>query len=273
MSANIALADAHHSTSPPTKILHYATNYWLVVTIIGQLAFLIFIVGFYWTTSLTGNFEGWTKNKILPYGYIARDPTGNLIFAFHVVVAALVAFGGVLQLTPQIRTRFPTFHRWNGRVFLLAILAVSSSGLFLNWWREAGTIAITINGTLILLFATLAWRAARQRDFQRHRALAMHTFMLACGVWFLRLGMFAWFIIAVKLLGAPELMTEAFMTAWGFGCYLAPMACVALYLRAEVSEQILFKRTVAIVIFAMTSCMVLGIVALGAVMWLPLLRV
>lgn len=268
MSTPISLP---HNASRATNSLNIAARYWLTVTIIGQLAFLIFIVGFYWTTSLTGNFEGWTKNKILPFGYVARDPTGNLLFAFHAVVAALVAFGGVLQLTPFVRGRYPTFHRWNGRVFLLAIMAASMSGLLLNWWREAGSVAITLNGVLILLFAFYAWRAARRRNIALHRRLALHTFMLAGGVWFLRIGMFAWFIVAVKLLGAPEPMTEAFMMLWGFGCYLVPMTITELYLRAEASEHAVFKWSVATTIITLTTLMALGIAAVGAVMWWPLL--
>ena len=147
--------------------LKASATFWLVIAIIGEWAFLIFILAFYGSTSLTGNFEAWTKNTILPKGYIAGDTIGNLFFAMHALIAAVVAFGGVLQLMPALRARFPVFHRWNGRVFLLAIIAASLTGLFMNWWRDMSTLAITVNGVLILLFAGLAWRYAHRSEERR----------------------------------------------------------------------------------------------------------
>lgn len=67
-----------------------------MIAIIGEWAFLIFILAFYGSTSLTGHFEAWTTNTVLPKGYIANDTTENLFFAAHTLIAAVVAFGGVL---------------------------------------------------------------------------------------------------------------------------------------------------------------------------------
>ena len=87
--------------------LKASATFWLVIAIVGEWAFLIFVVAFYGSTSLTGNFEAWTKNTILLKGYIAGNTTGNLFFAMHALIAALVAFGGVLQLMPTLRAGFP----------------------------------------------------------------------------------------------------------------------------------------------------------------------
>ncbi len=136
-------ADAIRRASTALKA---SATFWLVIAIVGQWAFLVFILTFYGSTSLAGNFEAWSKNTILPKGYIANDTTGNRLFAAHALIAAVVAFGGVLQLIPKLRARFPIFHRWNGRVFLTAIIAASLSGIAMNWWRDTGTLAISING-------------------------------------------------------------------------------------------------------------------------------
>lgn len=232
---------------------------------------MIFIVAFYGPTSLTGNFEAWTKNTILPKGYIAGDPTGNMFFATHALIAAVVAFGGVLQLMPKLRMRFPAVHRWNGRVFLTAIVAASVSGMTMNWWRETSTVAISINGLLILVFAWLAWRAARERDFAAHRRWAMRTFMVAGGVWFLRLGFFAWFIVAKGVLKLPEGIHTVFNTLWPFGSYVLPLLILELYLRATASDSARFKFLAATTLTLSTLYMAIGVFAAAAFLWMPLI--
>lgn len=251
--------------------LKASATFWLVIAIVGEWAFLIFIVAFYGSTSLTGNFEAWTKNTILPKGYIAGDRTGNLFFATHALIAAVVAFGGVLQLMPRLRARFPAFHRWNGRVFLTAILAASLSGITMNWWRETSTVAISINGLLILLFAWLAWRAACQRDFAQHRRWAMRTFMVAGGVWFLRLGFFAWFIVPKSVLKLPEEIHIVFNTLWPFGSYVLPLVILELYLRATASDSARFKFLAATTLTMTTLFMAIGVFAAVAFLWMPLI--
>lgn len=261
-------ADAIRRASAALKA---SATFWLVIAIIGEWAFLIFILAFYGSTSLTGHFEAWAKNTILPKGYIANDATGNLMFATHALVAALVAFGGVLQLIPPLRMRFPAFHRWNGRVFLVAIVAASLSGMMMNWWRETGTVAISINGVLILFFAWLAWRYAQRRDFVAHRRWAMRTFMVAGGVWFLRLGFFAWFAIAKGALKLPDEVHTVFNAVWPFGSYLLPLVILELYLCATASHSARFKFIAAATLTISTLFMAVGVFAAVAFLWVPLI--
>ncbi len=50
--------------------------------------------------------------------------SANAALVVHLAMAALVTFGGPLQLIPQIRAHFPAFHRWTGRAYI----AVASVG-------------------------------------------------------------------------------------------------------------------------------------------------
>jgi hypothetical protein len=43
---------------------------------------------------------------------VPGDTAGNVAFGTHVLVAAVIVFGGTLQLIPHIRTRAISFHRW-----------------------------------------------------------------------------------------------------------------------------------------------------------------
>src|SRR6185295_18158611 len=125
---------------------------------------------------------------------------GNLAFAAHALLAAVIAFGGALQIVPQIRARALAFHRWNGRVFLVTAVGLSLSGLYMVWVRGAnpsvvGKVSTSLNAVLILTFAAFAWRAALRRDVSVHRRWALRLYLVANAQWFIRVGVFAWFLL------------------------------------------------------------------------------
>src|SRR5713226_8825837 len=98
--------------------LKAAARFWFVVTVIGQLVFAFAVASFYGLTALRGDFHGWSK--FISHGYIPGDTMGNFAVAMHVTSAVIIMLAGALQLIPQIRSRFPAFHRWNGRFYMLA---------------------------------------------------------------------------------------------------------------------------------------------------------
>ncbi|MBW8814832.1 MAG: DUF2306 domain-containing protein [Caulobacterales bacterium] len=213
-----------------------AARLWFAVMAIGQAMFLYYIVVFYGPATLSGHFEGWARNANLITGYKAGDTVGNLSFGVHVMLAAVVTAAGLLQLVPQIRSRAPAVHRWIGRVFLAAAMAAAVAGLYGVWVRSASVdaanaIAITLNLVLILGMGGLAWRTAMRREFVSHRRWAMRTLLVVNGVFFLRIGIVAYGLIA-KLVGPAIPGPEQFFDVWAFGCYLVPLAALEAYLFA-----------------------------------------
>ncbi len=131
----------------------------------GQLLFIAFILLYYYPPTLTGNFAAWNKKPIIT-GFVAGDMSGNLFFAAHVLMAAVITFGGLVQLVPAIRRRWPALHRWNGRLYLISALSLAFGGLWMTWGRGTwltltGAIGISLDALLILGCAAMAWRAAR----------------------------------------------------------------------------------------------------------------
>ncbi len=250
--------------------LNAAARFWFAVAVAGQWAFLYYILAFYGPSTLTGNFKAWSRNKFLLKGYVAGDTVGNLFFAAHVLLAAVVTFGGALQLVPQIRARALAFHRWNGRVFLVTAMAASLAGLHMVWVRGStqnldGAIAITINTALILAFAVLAWRSAAARDIAAHRRWALRAYLAANGVWFIRVGLFAWALLSHGHIGI-------FDRIWSFGCYLLPLGVLELYLRAKRGGGPGSRLAVAGGLFVSTVLMGVGIVGVYLALWRPLLQ-
>jgi uncharacterized membrane protein len=251
------------------KALRTSARLWLLVALIGQWVFLYYISAVYGPSSLQGNFQSWSRNKFLIKGYVPGDTAGNLVFAAHALLAGVIAFGGTLQLLPQIRSRAMAFHRWNGRVFLVTSLGVSVSGLYMIWVRGAttsltGSVAISLNAVVIIICAILAWRSALTHNVAAHRRWALRTFMVANGQWFFRVGLFAWIILNHGHAGA-------FFNYWGFGCYLLPLAVLEIYLRARENAAPSARFAMAVALIVCTLLTGLGILGVTNFMWRPLL--
>jgi hypothetical protein len=245
------------------RALAAAAVCWLSLALLGQWAFFYYIAAFYGPSALSGDFESW--NRLAALGrtpFVAGDVLGNLAFLAHALGAGIVALGGALQLVPQIRVRAPRFHRWNGRVFLVTVVVLSLSGFYLVWVRGTSpstfdALSTSCNGVLILGFAALAYRSARARDFLRHRRWALRLYLVSNAQWFLRVGVFGYFMLN-RMLGLKASFGDPFIAFWTFGCYAVPLAVLELYLRARDGRRAGFRVAVAIALLALSAVMLLG---------------
>ena len=249
--------------------LKAATKFWFTVAVAGQWAFFYYISRFYGPSTLQGNFQLWTKNKMLIKGYVPGDTAGNLAFAAHALLAGIIAFGGALQLVPKIRARAMTLHRWNGRLFVVTALGVSITGLYMVWVRGTlddlwGGLCVSLDGVLIIVFSLLMWRTAVKHRIADHRRWALRTYIVANGQWFTRVGMLAWAI------STHGYQMGAFFRVWALGSTLLPLALMELYIQAKDGARgERFAMAGALVV--VTLLMALGIFGTVAFMWRPIL--
>jgi uncharacterized membrane protein len=141
--------------------LKAAVRFWFVVMLMGQLVFAFAVASFYGLTAARGDWQAWSK--FMPHGYMPGHAMGNGVAAMHVFSAAIIIVAGALQLIPQIRNRFPVFHRWLGRIYVVTAFTLSGAGLYLLWFR--GTVGdfsqhvgSTLNAVLIMVCAVMALR-------------------------------------------------------------------------------------------------------------------
>ncbi|WP_395649695.1 DUF2306 domain-containing protein [Brevundimonas sp.] len=255
------------------RALAWAGIAWFSVAAFGQAAFIYFILAFYGPRTLSGDFERW-NDKDLITGYMAGDTAGNLVFAAHVLLAAVVTLGGLMQLVPPLRRRFPGLHRWTGRAFLSVACFLALSGFWMAIFRGAylsmiSAVAISINGVLILAFAALAWRHAIKRRFDRHRIWAMRTFMVVSGVWFLRVGLMGWIVLNQGPAGLTGDMSGPTDTVFTFGSYLIPLVLLEVYFTAQRSPRSPLKVFTAGLIAVATLFTAAGVFGTVAIMWAP----
>lgn len=252
--------------------LNRAAALWYLMAALGQMAFLLFILLFYYPSVLSGNFAAWdTKPNI--DGFIAGDSGGNIMFALHVLAAAVLTAGGLLQLLPALRQKYPKAHRWNGRLFMVTALTLALGGLWLVWGRGTylnlvGAFGISFNALLIISFAFMAWRTARNNKFAEHRRWALRLFVVANAVWFMRLGYMIWGIGSGGA-GIGDAMDGPFDYFLAFGNSLVPLAVMETYLRVQAGSS---DRARALMAAGLISCALLTIGGSGAawmVMWGP----
>ncbi len=256
------------------RALRWGATSWFVAATLGQWAFVLFILLFFGGHTLGGDLAA-LNNKPHVTGYVPGDVIGNLQFIAHALMGAVVTFAGTWQLVPALRRRWPGLHRWNGRLFLTIALVAALSGLYLTWVRgsQLGTgsnLSITMNGLLILVFATLAWRSAWQRDFGQHRHHALRTFLLVNGVWFLRIGIMLAGLVLTPLGIEINYQGAVFVTV-SFASWLLPLALLELYLRAERAPRPAPKYAMALTLGLLALITLAGSVAAALFMWLPVL--
>jgi hypothetical protein len=258
-------------------VLKAAVRFWFVVVLLGQFVFAFSVASFYGITAARGDIQAW--NKLLPHGYVAGATMGNTAVAAHILFAVIINLAGALQLIPQLRNRFPVFHRWNGRLYLLAAFTMGCSGLYLTMSgrRVIGDlsqhIGLWISAALILFCAGMALRTALKRDFKAHRVWALRLFLVASGSWFFRIGLFLTFVLFGGPVGMDvKTFTGPLPTLLTFGEYLVPLAVLELYLRAQERPGAVQRMATAAVLFVLTLGMGAGLFAVTMAIWAPSVR-
>lgn len=252
--------------------LHSVARLWFLVAVVGQLVFVFYVAVFYGRAAMRGDFAAW--NKVMPHGHIPGDTVGNIVVGMHLVLAVLIILAGAIQLIPQIRSRAPSFHRWNGRVYILTAFTMSIGGLYMVWVRgSVGDLSqhlgISLNAVLIMLCAGMALRYAMARDFRTHRRWALRLFLVVSGVWFFRVGLMLSFLLFKGPIGFdPKTFTGPFLTFMVFAQYLVPLAVLELYLRTQDRPGAPRRFAMAAGLFVLTLAMGAGIFAATFGMWL-----
>jgi tetratricopeptide (TPR) repeat protein len=256
--------------------LRAATRFWFGVAVIGQSIFFFAVASFYGLTAMRGNWQAW--NKFMTHGYMPGKPVGNFVVSMHVFSAAIIILAGMLQMIPQIRNRFPVFHRWLGRIYVVTAFTLSSAGLYLLWFR--GTVGdasqhlgSTLNALLIMLCAVMAMRYAMRRDFRTHRRWALRLYLVVSASLFIRVGVFlATFLNHGPFGFDPATFTGPYLTFVSYAQYLLPLGVLELYFHAQEHPGAARRLAVATLLFVLTLGMGMGIGAVAMATWIPAVK-
>jgi tetratricopeptide (TPR) repeat protein len=255
------------------RALKAAAGFWFAVAMLGQLVFAFAVASFYGLSAARGNWQQW--NKSMTHGYAPGHPMKNLVVAIHLGSAVIILLSGAIQLISKIRHRFPSFHRWNGRIYFVTAFAISIAGLYMMWFR--GTVGDlsqhlgqSLDAALIMLCAAMALRYALARDFKTHRRWALRLFMVVSASLFIRAGLFLSFLLNHGPFGFNQTtFSGPFLTFMSFAQYLVPLAVLEIYLRTQDRAGARGRFAMAAGLFVLTVVMGAGIIAVTMAVFLP----
>ncbi len=251
--------------------LKAAARFWFVVTIAGQLIFAFAVASFYGLTALRGDYHGWKISN----GFTPGVTKGNWAVAMHLASAAVIMLAGAIQLVAEVRNRFPKFHHWNGRIYMLTAVTGSFAGVYMTWFRGSvgdlpQHIGGTLNAVLIWLFAAMALRYAVARDFRTHRRWALRLFLVTSAAWFYRITFFLTLAVFKGPVGFdPATFTGPFPTTMSFAQYLFPLAILELYFYAQDRPSAARRIAMAFLLIVLTLAMAAGLLAVTMAIWVP----
>ena len=271
MTEAVMMATRFDFESAARTALDASARLWWLVAAVGQWLFALYVLAVFGRLLLQNGIDG-LKEAHLFNGFILGDTVGNYAVAGHIMLAVVIMGAGPLQLIPQIRARFPVFHHWTGRSYILAAVTSSVAGLYLIWTRPifgdlVNNIGTSIDGVLVIAFAAIALRYAMARDIRNHRRWALRLFMVASAVWFLRVGTRLWVYLTGGVGIDSETFTGPFVVVAHYGQYLLPLAVLEVYLRARDGDNARFKLATATGLSVLTILMGIGIFLVATNSW------
>lgn len=149
-------------------------------------------------------------------GRFAADPFLTLL---HVLPGGIFLILAPLQFSSRVRNRHIRFHRWSGRILIVAAFAVTLAGLYFGLLMPYGGLweatATAVFGGLFLVFLGRAFVAIRKRQVARHREWMIRAFSLAIGISTVRVVGAAFDIVLTPAgLRPPEVFALSLWTGW-----------------------------------------------------------
>jgi len=133
----------------------------------------------------------------------------------HVVPGGIFLLLAPIQFLAPVRNRFLGFHRWLGRILLVAALASGAAGLFFGFFLPLGgfkeSIPIAIFGGLLFFSAMRAYIAIRNGQVRIHREWMIRAFAVALAISTVRVVILAFDVARV---GVDQPRTMFVISIW-----------------------------------------------------------
>ena len=262
----------------PTKrnindVLLYWSGVALVATVwVSALLFGVYILAFYVMALSDGDLSRW--NNVLPGLYEEGRPAATLGIGLHFMAGGIILILGSIQLLKGIRTRYPTFHRWTGRLYIIASILTAVGGL--SFIALEGTVGGTVMdigfglyGILMFVAAIETLRHAKAGRMQQHNAWAWRLYALAIGSWLYRMDYGFWFLLADGV-GHTSNFQGWFDQIMAFFFYIPNLIIVELLIRARnITSSSMMKMLVSVTLILATGFLVLATYFFTVHQWAP----
>lgn len=149
----------------------------------------------------------------------SRFAAHPVLALLHVVPGGLFLLLAPIQFSQRIRSRYIAFHKWSGRILVVAAFATAFSALFFGLlmpyggWTEG--IAIATFGSLFLIAITRAFVAIRGGNVALHREWMLRAFAIALGISVVRVvGAVLDVVLTPAGFSVPEIFVLSVWAGW-----------------------------------------------------------
>ncbi|HJP77562.1 MAG TPA: DUF2306 domain-containing protein [Pseudonocardiaceae bacterium] len=98
----------------------------------------------------------------------------------HIGAGTVAMLTMILQVWPWLRQHHPRIHRWSGRSYVFASVVGSCVALTIVWYApKPGKVGALCLAIAWLVTTVAGYRAARRRDFEKHRRFMLYSFGIA----------------------------------------------------------------------------------------------
>ena len=229
-SAQYAKWDARLET-----LLRRLASTFAVLVWSSAIFFSLYILLLYIGAYFVGDLARWNHGASELYVEGMPIATGGI--GIHFLAGAIILLLGSVQLIERVRNRYPGFHRWVGRIYVVASILTALGGIvFIVLHGTIGgpvmNIGFFLYGVLMAVAAVETIRHARAKRIDVHRAWALRLYVLAIGSWLYRMEYGFWFLFTGGVGSTPNL-TGPFDQVMAFFFYLAPLAILEFVLRSR----------------------------------------
>jgi hypothetical protein len=217
-----------------------------------------YILAFYLGAFHAGHLDNWNQN--LPGLYVKGNLTALLAMTAHLATGAIILLLGPIQLIAGIRRRWPSLHRWLGRVYVITGAVAGLGGLaFIVFKGTIGGAAMNVGfglyGVFMVVAAIATWRYAVAGRFDQHRTWAIRLFALAVGSWLYRMDYGFWLIAAHGIWHTGD-FHGPFDVVMAYFFYLPNLRVAELFLRGRKLESHPLLLVVAATVLSVATLVV-----------------
>jgi len=239
---------------------------------LSTILFGLYILAFFAVPIFQATLDSW--NESLPGLYEEGKAASTAGIGAHFIAGGIILVLGCIQLMSAVRERFPVFHRWTGRVYVVACLTTALGGLlFVVFSGTIGGLIMDIGfglyGVLMLLCAVMTIKFAMARKIENHRAWAVRLFSLAVGSWLYRMDYGFWYMLA-DLAGHTETFDGPFDYVMDFFFFIPNLLIAELFIRNQQPDlSTFFKVSSSVIMFISTLFIIVGTYAFTTLYWGP----
>ena len=253
------VGEEHSEGSPSFKI-----SLWLLTSAVwvAALLFASFTIFHY---VLSDHSKTWDETD--PGLYRKQQPVANYLILFHFLGGIFLMLIGPIQLISTIRQRFLLFHRWTGRVYILAsIMASGCATLFvLMYGTSRGNVHENVGnvifGSAAFLCAIQSYRhAAITKKIECHKLWSWRLYAVIFGAVLYRLYVVVYYAFVFF---TPWNGNEFIYNALYYALTLPNLAVVELIWRQQ-GKRLHAQWLVLCTLFVVTTCAMVTFYS-----WLP----